>query len=108
MGKRVKPEEIIMKLREVEIYQGKGLDISAACRQARGTLILTFSNIAPCASLVFPLHTDAQSNTGIFLKALNAREGPRKPVQNHRLNQVDWTGGIYPSALLNLPWPYRV
>ena len=34
MGKRVKPEEIIMKLREVEIHQGKGLDISAACRQA--------------------------------------------------------------------------
>ncbi len=33
MGKRVKPEEIIMKLREVEIQQGKGLDISAACRQ---------------------------------------------------------------------------
>ncbi len=33
MGKRVKPEEIIMKLREVEIHQGKGLDISAACRQ---------------------------------------------------------------------------
>jgi transposase-like protein len=33
MGKRVKPEEIIMKLREVEIHQGKGLDISSACRQ---------------------------------------------------------------------------
>ena len=28
MGKRVKPEEIIMKLREVEIHQGKGLDIN--------------------------------------------------------------------------------
>ena len=33
MGKRFKPEEIIMKLREVEIQQGKGLDINAACRQ---------------------------------------------------------------------------
>jgi transposase-like protein len=30
---RYKPEEIIMKLREVEIHQGKGLDISSACRQ---------------------------------------------------------------------------
>jgi transposase-like protein len=34
MAKRFKPEEIIMKLREVEIHQGKGLDILAACRQA--------------------------------------------------------------------------
>lgn len=34
MAKRFKPEEIIMKLREVEIQQGKGLDIMAACRQA--------------------------------------------------------------------------
>ena len=34
MAKRFKPEEIIMKLREVEIHQGKGLDIMAACRQA--------------------------------------------------------------------------
>lgn len=34
MGKRFKPEEIILKLREVEIQQGKGLDINAACRQA--------------------------------------------------------------------------
>lgn len=34
MGKRFKPEDIIMKLREVEIQQGKGLDIMAACRQA--------------------------------------------------------------------------
>jgi len=34
MGKRFKPEDIIMKLREVEIQQGKGLDITAACRQA--------------------------------------------------------------------------
>jgi len=33
MGKRYKPEEIIMKLREVEMQQGKGLDIVAACRQ---------------------------------------------------------------------------
>ena len=34
MGKRFKPEEIIMKLREVEIHQGKGLEINDACRQA--------------------------------------------------------------------------
>lgn len=33
MAKRFKPEDIIMKLREVEIHQGKGLDIMAACRQ---------------------------------------------------------------------------
>ena len=32
MGKRYKPEEIIMKLREVEMHQGKGLDVLEACR----------------------------------------------------------------------------
>ena len=31
--KRYKPEEIILKLREVEIHQGKGMDILAACKQ---------------------------------------------------------------------------
>lgn len=31
---RPKPEEIIMKLREVEIHQGKGMDILTACKQA--------------------------------------------------------------------------
>ena len=30
--KRFKLEDIILKLREVEIHQGKGLDISEACR----------------------------------------------------------------------------
>ena len=30
---RFKPEDIILKLREIEIHQGKGLDITAACRQ---------------------------------------------------------------------------
>ena len=30
--KRLEPEEIILKLREVEIQQGKGLDLIAACR----------------------------------------------------------------------------
>jgi len=30
---RYKPEEIILKLREVEIHQGKGMDILAACKQ---------------------------------------------------------------------------
>lgn len=34
MGKRFKPEGIIMKLREVEIEQGKGFDTEAACRTA--------------------------------------------------------------------------
>lgn len=33
MGKKFKPEEIILKLREVEIRQGKGLGIDAACRE---------------------------------------------------------------------------
>jgi hypothetical protein len=32
--KRFKPEEIILKLREVEIGQGKGLDTTTACRNA--------------------------------------------------------------------------
>jgi putative transposase len=31
---RFKPEEIILKLREVEIQQGKGLDTATACRNA--------------------------------------------------------------------------
>jgi transposase-like protein len=31
---RFKPEEIILKLREIEIHQGKGMDIMSACRQA--------------------------------------------------------------------------
>jgi len=30
---RYKPEDIIVKLREVEIHQGKGMDIMTACRQ---------------------------------------------------------------------------
>ena len=30
---RFKPEDIIIKLREIEIHQGKGLDVAAACRQ---------------------------------------------------------------------------
>jgi transposase-like protein len=30
--KRLQPEEIILKLREVEIQQGKGLDLIVACR----------------------------------------------------------------------------
>jgi len=30
---RYQPEEIIMKLRDVEIQQGKGLDLVSACRQ---------------------------------------------------------------------------
>ena len=34
MGKRCKPEEIIVKLREVEIQQGRGMDLSSSCRTA--------------------------------------------------------------------------
>ena len=30
---RFKPEDIILKLREIEIHQGKGMDILAACKQ---------------------------------------------------------------------------
>ena len=34
MGKRFKAEEIVMKLREIELSQSKGEDIHQACRQA--------------------------------------------------------------------------
>jgi spore maturation protein CgeB len=35
MGKRrFKAEEIIMKMREVEVHQGKGMDLISACKQA--------------------------------------------------------------------------
>ena len=34
MGKRFKAEEIVMKLREIELSQSKGEDIPQACRQA--------------------------------------------------------------------------
>jgi len=34
MGKRFKAEEIIMKLREIELAQSKGMDTIQACRQA--------------------------------------------------------------------------
>jgi len=34
MGKRFKAEEIVMKLREVELAMNKGLDAAQACRQA--------------------------------------------------------------------------
>ena len=34
MGKRFKAEEIVMKLREIELAQSKGMDIPEACRQA--------------------------------------------------------------------------
>jgi len=32
--RRFKAEEIIMKMREVEIHQGKGIDLISACKQA--------------------------------------------------------------------------
>jgi len=34
MGKRFKAEEIVMKLREIELSMNKGTDASSACRQA--------------------------------------------------------------------------
>lgn len=34
MGKRFKAEEIVMKLREIELSMNKGMDVSQACRQA--------------------------------------------------------------------------
>jgi len=34
MGKRFKAEEVVMKLREVELAMNKGLDAAQACRQA--------------------------------------------------------------------------
>ncbi|MBF0511801.1 MAG: transposase [Candidatus Omnitrophica bacterium] len=35
MGRKgLQPEQIILKLREVEIQQGKGLDVATACRNA--------------------------------------------------------------------------
>jgi len=33
MGKRFKAEEIVMKLREIELHMGKGMDAVQACRQ---------------------------------------------------------------------------
>ena len=32
--RRFKAEEIIMKMREVEVHQGKGMDLISACKQA--------------------------------------------------------------------------
>jgi len=34
MGKRFKAEEIVMKLREIELSMNKGMDVAQACRQA--------------------------------------------------------------------------
>jgi len=34
MGKRFKAEEIVMKLREIELAMNRGMDTSNACRQA--------------------------------------------------------------------------
>jgi len=34
MGKRYKAEEIVMKLREIELFINQGMDIVQACRQA--------------------------------------------------------------------------
>jgi putative transposase len=34
MGKRYKAEEIVMKLREIELFINKGMDVVQACRQA--------------------------------------------------------------------------
>jgi hypothetical protein len=34
MGKRYRAEEIVMKLREIELPINKGMDVDHACRQA--------------------------------------------------------------------------
>ena len=34
MGKRYKAEEIVMKLREIELFINKGMEVVQACRQA--------------------------------------------------------------------------
>ena len=34
MGKRFKAEEIVMKLREIELAMNKGIDVQQACREA--------------------------------------------------------------------------
>jgi putative transposase len=34
MGKRHKAEEIVMKLREIELFINQGMDVMQACRQA--------------------------------------------------------------------------
>ena len=34
MGKRYKAEEIVMKLREIELFINQGMDVVQACRQA--------------------------------------------------------------------------
>ena len=35
-GKREKPEDIVMKLRQVEVLQGQGAKLADAVRQIRG------------------------------------------------------------------------
>ena len=35
MGKRYKAEEIVMKMREIELFINKGMDVVQACREAR-------------------------------------------------------------------------
>ena len=34
MGKRFRAEEIVMKLREIELAMNKGMDVQQACREA--------------------------------------------------------------------------
>jgi len=42
---RFKPEEIILKLREIEIHQGKGMDILTACKQGVDPTVASCSAI---------------------------------------------------------------
>ena len=44
---RFKPEEIILKLREIEIHQGKGMDILTACKQGVDPTVASCSAIWP-------------------------------------------------------------
>jgi len=44
-GVRLKPEQIVAKLREIEVKIGQGKDVLSACREARAR-ILSRSNLS--------------------------------------------------------------
>ena len=49
---RFKAEEIIMKMREVEVHQGKGMDLISACKQA-GITDVTIEEIEEFLKFVY-------------------------------------------------------
>ena len=53
-GKRDKPEEIVLKLRQVKVLQGQGMTISEAVRQIGMTIQTTIAGASsePCPPLV--------------------------------------------------------